>query len=622
MTVAVETTEIAPAKLHTVELHTDAGGAAAFELRLPERSWAASRIREAPRIAVTATVRDPAGQTQERTETRLVAAQPIRIEVIPEAGTLVKDLPNTIYLLTSTPDGQPVRTRLTVSGLDSGPPAAALLQTKELGLASFEVTPRADTVSWTIEAQDDHGRTSRRQMSLTCGQIPGDYLVRTDKAVYHGGQSIHILALAGGVEPIFLDLIKDGQTVQSDTIEISGGRGERELSLPAELIGTVVLRTYRYGPDGLPVHKLRVIQIQPVRGLTITTAIDRSEYRPGERAALSLSLTDDHGKPVPGAISLAAVDEAVFGVLDRRPGLERTFFTLEQQLLEPVYQIKEWSPEQLDLGFPQAPPADRERFEQALFARTARGQDQLIQAFRTALGDDSELSDRSLRVLEQPDWEEIAKSVGMPGELVAQLHEIIFPYSLDARSYAEKLRTVESIRLTALDTIGVAWFFVVLTGLAGGLLWAIRSLKTWIELLVIVSIACVLAGLLLPAVQSAREASRRAQVTNDLKQIGLAAAAEKPAPGSGAGAEAVRVRQYFPETLLWRPELITDDQGKAALEFDLADSITTWRVSARRRGGRRAAGRRAGGDPRVSAVLRRPGPARRARRAATRWLCR
>ncbi len=40
------------------------------------------------------------------------------------------------------------------------------------------------------------------------------------------------------------------------------------------------------------------------------------------------------------------------------------------------------------------------------------------------------------------------------------------------------------------------------------------------------------------------------------------------------------LRQFFPETLYSNPSLITDEEGKATIELKMADSITSWRLSA------------------------------------------
>jgi hypothetical protein len=40
-----------------------------------------------------------------------------------------------------------------------------------------------------------------------------------------------------------------------------------------------------------------------------------------------------------------------------------------------------------------------------------------------------------------------------------------------------------------------------------------------------------------------------------------------------------RLREYFPETLVWQPALETDVEGRARLTFKLADNITTWKMA-------------------------------------------
>lgn len=576
------------------KLTLDSEGNAKFEFApLPDTLIGREQDAGAARIDLDATVTDTAGQKQTRRLSQLVSAESLRIEVIPEAGTLVQGLANTIYLFVSSADGRPVKARVQVSGIEKE------LTTSELGVTSYETTPTTAEIAQIIRATDDQGRSVRREVHLQCGQAEQDFLVRCDKAVYRSGDTMRLTAHGGGIQPVFVDLIKDGQTMLTQTIDMKDGRGQLTIDLPADLFGTLQMCAYRFSDSGLPVRKTRVFYVDAAADLKIETTLDQPEYRPGENARIQFRLTDKDGKPTAGALSLAAVDEAVFSVLDEMPGLERMFHGLQSELMKPVYAIyPAWGTTARDERGPENTLLEKAAFAKTSVQGTVSSRKGLLRSLLPFMENSESALRRIEDTLDRPDWEQLVYQGLIPDEVLALLRNESGTHPLQGASYPVNVRQTEVTRRWAMELFRNLWcvFGVVFgtTGFVAALMIIVgpRPFDVLKRICIIGLILLVLVIFLVPATQKVRESSARMSAMNDLRSVAVAVDAMREAdpsrlttlldqkdlaPNGQSGAP--RLREYFPETLLWRPELITDDQGRASLALDLADSITTWRLT-------------------------------------------
>lgn len=319
-------------------------GRMAFEIPLDSYFVGVPLNHGMANVLLAAQVTDTAGHAEKAASPVPVAKDALQITAVPESGRIVPGVVNRIYVATYTPDGQPAPSEIGISIKDMH----GIAKTDEGGIAIVEYDAPQEkarddyddrsTLPVTITATDRSGRRSKRIVSLGSGE--GGLLLRPSRTLYVTGTTMDLeifTTVRRGVA--FVDLVRAGQTMHSVTVPIADGRATHAIDLPGDVFGAVQVRAWCVMPNGDILRDSRLVYVQAADDLAIDVIPSKDVYEPGEDATIRFHVKDKKG-PVRAALGVSIVDEAVYALQDMRPGLEKVYFTLQEELLEPKYGIK------------------------------------------------------------------------------------------------------------------------------------------------------------------------------------------------------------------------------------------------------------------------------------------
>jgi len=322
-----------PVAVADLQGRTDSSGNYSFRFVLPDFFAGMPQKSGQAFRDLTAEVRDTTGHAEEKTLSLSVAQNELEITAIPEAGALIPGVENILYVLTAYPDGRPAPCKIVVNGTGYEADAQGLCQAK--------IAPADANQQLEIQAADPAGRKRKLMYSAETSRDPPAFLLRSDKAIYQAGQMARIgVVSAGANNTVFIDVIKDGQTVLTKSVPLVNHQAEYAFALPASLVGVLKLNAYIITETGEDRGCSRLLYVNPASGLQVEARLSQPVYRPGEMARMDFSITDAEGRPAPAALGIVAVDESVFALHENHTGLLKQFLEVEGDLLKPRYQIK------------------------------------------------------------------------------------------------------------------------------------------------------------------------------------------------------------------------------------------------------------------------------------------
>lgn len=509
---------------------------------------------------------DKANHSEKISLKKKVVQDVISLSVVPEGGALRPNLENRIYVLANYPDGSPCVAQVEME-IDGKKMTG---KTDDYGIAEFLYKPEDSKTDIIVNAKDDKGETAHLKKEFTLDIDRDQIIMRMGRGIYKVGDKISLQFLTTKRSGrVYFDIIKDNQTILTKSINIHNGNGNYNLNLTPDISGSIWLHAYIVTPGSDIVRDTRFCYVHSADDLSVNVKGDKNEYLPGEDGEILFTVTDKSGIPKVAALCIAIVDEAVFAVSELQPGLEKVYFRLEKEILQPRYEIHGFEPEEIVIK-----PGIQPRAENVMFS-TLTPKEPFPVHYTTVQEVDNKIKTTFYnRLIKTRD-----KIYSAINQYYAKHNE--YPKSEDGleilidEGFLKEAEVLDpwarNYRITT-TAEHMSWFNIVCAG-PDGVFDNEDDINEWAwgwqegkmldafaeqEMVPPMARAAVAGG----------EKAKKMPVRTKTAEIKGKAPGEEP-----------RVREFFPETFIFEPALITDAKGTARLPVTMPDAITTWRVT-------------------------------------------
>ncbi len=192
-------------------------------------------------------------------------------------------------------------------------------------------------------AVDDKGREVKSQAHVWVADrswhSPYSYNgldAKADKEAYKIGDTARIVITTGHKDHPVL-ITADADFMESYTVtRFNGSMMLHEQKISKRMSPSAQVHIVLFA-DGRYVNKnLRLITPPESKWLNVEIKPDKAQYKPGDQAAYTVTLTDHEGKPVQGEISFGLVDEAIYAMAkDRTKDIRKVFYGYRHSYIYP-----------------------------------------------------------------------------------------------------------------------------------------------------------------------------------------------------------------------------------------------------------------------------------------------